>query len=166
MVVHIMDKGIDTGDVIYETRVPVRIGDNVNTLYHRIFETSRPLVPRLLDDLDAGTLPRKPQDMSKYLYNYEIEAKDYELDFRQPAEILLGRVALAPGKFYFVLKGEKIFVTRCTVIEEPGNARKYFLSTPFVVKNKLVFATPRRFLRMDSVTRGDKEFDPISLVRT
>ena len=165
MVVHFMDQGIDTGDIIYETRVPVLAGDNVNELYHRVFETSMLLVQRLLDDLDARALPRKPQDMSKYFYNYEIEGKDYELDFRQPAEVLLGRVAMAPGKFYFMLKDEKYFVTKCSVVAEPGNTRRYFLSVPFAVKNKFVFATPRRLLQIDSVRRGNKEFDPVSLMQ-
>jgi methionyl-tRNA formyltransferase len=164
MVVHFMDQGIDTGDILYETRVPVRTGDSVNTLYHRIFETSMPLVDRLLDDLDARVLPRKAQDMSRYFYNYEIEEKDWELDFRQPAEVLLGRVAMAPGKFCFVLKGERYFVARCSLVAEPGNARRYFINAPFVLKNKLVFATPRRFLQMDSILKGGREIDPLLLI--
>ncbi len=166
MVVHFLDQGIDTGDIIYETRVPIVPGDNVNSLYHRIFETSVPLVKRLLDDLDAGPLPRKPQDQAKYFYNYEIEDKDYELDFRQPAEVLLGRVAMAPGKFYFLLNGEKFFVTGCSVIKENQNSRRHFVRTPFAVNDKLVYATPRRFLQIESVTRDGREFDPISLLKT
>jgi len=165
MVVHFMDQGLDTGDVIYETRVPILAGDTVNSLYHRIFETSRPLVKRLLDDLDARSLPRKPQDQAKYFYNYEIEDKDYELDFRQPAEVLIGRVAMAPGKFYLVLNGERFFVTKCSVIEEHRHTRRYLVRTPFAVNNKLVFATPRGFLQIESVTREDREIDPISLLK-
>jgi methionyl-tRNA formyltransferase len=164
MVVHFMDQGIDTGDILYETRVPVRTGDNVDTLYHRIFQTSLPLVDRLLEDLDARALPRKPQDMSRYFYNYEIQEKDWELDFRQPAEVLRGRVEMAPGRFFFVLKGERYFVVKCSVVTEPGNARKYLLNAPFALRDKLVFATPRRFLQVDSVIKGDREIDPLSLL--
>jgi len=165
MVVHYLDEGIDTGDIIYETEVPILPGDTVNDLYHRIFETSMPLVKRLLDDLDAGAIPRKPQDPAKYFYNYEIEDKDYELDFRQPAEVLCGRVNMAPGKFYFVHNGERYFVTKCSVIEEHRKTRRFFVSAPFAVNNKLVFATPRRFLRVESVIKDNREFDPISLLK-
>ncbi|NIQ17494.1 MAG: hypothetical protein GTN43_01610 [Candidatus Aenigmarchaeota archaeon] len=119
MVVHHLDEGIDTGDIIYETRVPVRPGDTINEVYDRVWNTSTPLVERLLHDLDAKSLPRKPQDMSRYLYNYEINEKDFELDFRQPAEVLFGRVKMRPGKFYFILNGNRYFVKDCKVIAEP-----------------------------------------------
>ncbi len=164
MVVHYMDGGIDTGDIIYETRVPVKPGDTVNDLYRRVWTTSTPLVEGLLKDLDSRSLPRKPQDLSKYLYNYEITEKDFELDFRQPAEVLSGRVKMGPGKFYFIFNGEKYFVKDCSVIEEYVKTRKFQTGVPFTVNDKLVFATPRRFLQIDRIIRDGVEIDPVSLV--
>jgi methionyl-tRNA formyltransferase len=164
MVVHYLDEGIDTGDIIYETRVPVLMGDTVNDLYHRIFETSRPLVKRLLDDLEARSLPRKPQDVTKYFYNYEIEERDYELDFRQPAEVLKGRVMMAPGKFYFALKGGKYRVARCSVVDEPVNTRRFRTGKPYKMNGRLTFVTPRQFLQIDHVEREGSPVDPISLI--
>jgi methionyl-tRNA formyltransferase len=165
MVVHFLDDGLDTGDIIYETRVPILPGDTVNILYHRIFETSMPLVKRLLDDLEARALPRKPQNLSEYFYNYEIEEQDYALDFRQPAEVLCGRVMMLPGKFYFTLGGERYFVKSCSVVEEPGKTRRFFVSKPFAMDGYLVFATPRRFLRIESVIRDGREHNPLSLIK-
>jgi methionyl-tRNA formyltransferase len=164
MVVHFLDGGIDTGDVIYRTRVPVMPGDTVNTLYHRIFETSMPLVKRFLDDLEARRLPRTPQDMSQYFYNYEIEERDYELDFRQPAEVLLGRVQMLPGRFYFTLGGATYFVNECSVVDEHRASRRFFTGRPVAAGGHLVFATPRRFLRIESVTRDGRQVDPLSLL--
>jgi methionyl-tRNA formyltransferase len=164
MVVHYLDEGIDTGDIIYETRVPVLAGDTVNDLYHRIFETSMPLVKRLLDDLDARSLTRKPQDPAKYFYNYEIEEKDYELDFRQPADVLFGRVMMAPGKFYFTLKGENYHVTKCSAVDEPVNTRRFRTGVPYKMNGRLTFVTPRKFFRVEQVVKDGSTFDPISLI--
>jgi methionyl-tRNA formyltransferase len=63
--VHYLNEGIDTGDIIYETRVPVRPGDTINEVYNRVWNSSIPLVEQLLHDLDGKSLPRKTQDMSR-----------------------------------------------------------------------------------------------------
>jgi len=163
MVIHFMDDGIDTGDIIYEARVPVVPGDTINEVYNRAWETSTPLVERLLKDLDARALPRRPQDMSKYLYNYEITEKDFELDFRQPAEVLCGRVKMRPGKFYFEVKGERYYVTDCSVAAEHVYTRKFETGIPYTIEGRLVFVTPRKFLQVDGVIRDGVRIDPVSL---
>jgi methionyl-tRNA formyltransferase len=164
MVVHYLDAGIDTGDIIYETRVPVRRGDTIDGVYHRAWEKSTPLVKTLLEDLDAGTLPRRPQDLSRYHYNYEIVERDFELDFRQPAEILYGRVAMRPGKFYFLHRGEKYFVRKCTVIDEPVHTRRFYPGVPYNMKGQLAFVTPNKFLRIDELLKAGSQVDPLSIL--
>jgi methionyl-tRNA formyltransferase len=61
LTVHVMDQGIDTGDILYQVQVPVEPGDTVATLYDRVMAASVPLVPRLVADARAGTLVRRPQ---------------------------------------------------------------------------------------------------------
>ncbi len=163
MTVHYMDTGLDTGDIIYRTTVPVVSGDTVDTLYDRIWESSEALVPCLLKDLDDGTVPREPQDMSQYFYNYEIGEQDYELDFRQPAEVLFGRVKMMPGKFYFVFQGQKYFVNDCSIQDEPGVTRRFTLRAPYFLNDKLVFATPRKFLQIESILSKGEEVEPLAL---
>jgi methionyl-tRNA formyltransferase len=164
MVIHFMDQGIDTGEIIYETRVPVKIGDTINDVYNRVWNSSTPLIKRLLNDLDTENLPRKRQDMSKYFYNYEIVDKDFELDFRQPAEILYGRVTMMPGKFYFSYRNKKYYINKCNVIKEHVKVRKFSIGVPFSVKNKLVFATPRKFLQIDELVENKLIINPISII--
>jgi methionyl-tRNA formyltransferase len=164
MVVHYLDAGIDTGDIIYETRVPVRRGDTIDGVYHRVWETSTSLVKTLLEDLDAGTLPRRPQDLSRYHYNYEIVEQDFELDFRQPAEILYGRVVMRPGKFYFLHRGEKYFVRKCTVVDEPVYTRRFYPGVPYDMNGELVFVTPNKFLRVDELLKGGSPVHPLSIL--
>ena len=164
MVIHYMDGGIDTGDIIFETRVPVIPGDTIDKLYDRVWNNSIHFVEPLLKGLEKKSLPRRPQDISRYLYNYEITEKDFELDFRQPADVLYGRVEMAPCKFYFVLNDRKIFVKNCTVIDEHVKTRRFETGVPFTVNNKLVFATPGKFLQIDEVLKDDIKIDPLSLV--
>ncbi len=164
MVIHYMDDGIDTGDIIFETRVPVIPGDTIDKLYDRVWNNSIHFIEPLLKGLEKKSLPRRPQDLSRYLYNYEITEKDFELNFRQPADVLYGRVGMAPCKFYFVLNDRKFFVKNCTVIDEHVKTRRFETGVPFTVNNKLVFATPGKFLQIDEVLKDDIKIDPLSLV--
>ncbi len=153
MTIHFMDNGLDTGDIIRQSKVSVFAGDTIATLYNRIWDSSETLVPKLLKDLDNENLPRTPQDMSTYFYNYELSEKDFELDFRQPAEILYGRVKMLPGKFYYIWNGKKYYVKDCTIVKESKKNRKYILRTPIDDNGKTIFLTPRRYLQIDKVRK-------------
>ena len=165
MVVHFLDAGIDTGDIIYQTKVPVLPGDTIDKVYKRVFDTSEKLIGRLLDDIENESIPRKSQDFSKYLYNYEITEKDYELDFRQSAEVLFGRVKMAPGKFYFLMEGQKYGIQDCSIMEEPVKNRNFETGVPYVMNKKLVFVTPRKYLQVNEIIKDGKSIDPLLLVK-
>ena len=156
MVIHFMDNVLDTGDIIYQSKVPVYPGDTIAMLYDRIWDSSEPLVKKLLEEIESGCLPRTPQDMSRYLYNYELSEKDFELDFRQPAEILYGRVKMLPGKFYYLWNEEKYYVEDCSIIKESKNNRKYIFRKPLEHDGKIIFLTPRHYLQIDRVSKIKK----------
>jgi len=160
MVIHFMDRGIDTGDIAYKSSVPVRPGDTIECLYERIYETCPGLIEQLLADLENDAIPRTPQDMSDYIYNYEIVDGDFELDLRQPAEILEGRIKMLPGRFYFVLRGEKYFVKNCEVFNEHVETRRYTTGRPYPLDDNVFFVTPRKFLR---ITAAEKEGQAVDL---
>ena len=50
------------------------------------------------------------------------------------------------------------------VIDEHVKTRRFETGVPFAVNNKLVFATPRKFLQIDEVLKDDIKIDPLSLV--
>ena len=156
MVIHFMDNVLDTGDIIYQSKVPVYPGDTIAMLYDRIWDSSESLVKKLIEEIESGCLPRTPQDMSRYLYNYELSEKDFELDFRQPAEILYGRVKMLPGKFYYLWNEEKYYVEDCSIVKESKNNRKYIFRKPLENGGKNIFLTPRYYLQIDKVSRIKK----------
>ena len=165
MTLHYMDCGLDTGDIVYLSKVPVYLGDDIASLYDRIWDSSEALIDRLLKDLEKKSLPRIPQNMSKYLYNYELSDKDFELDFRIEAEILFGRVVMMPEKFYFSFNNKKYYVKECSVVKEPEIGRFYNLRKPFLYNNKITFITPKYYLQIERLIRNGKEIDPISLLK-
>lgn len=166
MALHFMDAGLDTGDLIYDNRVPVLPGDTVDSLYERIWDNCEPLVKRLLDDLDNDSLPRQPQDPDLYFYNYELDERDFELDFRQPALLLKNRVEMMRGKFYFVHEGRRLYVQECSTVEEPSYTRNFKLRVPFLLDGNLTLVTPRQFLQIDKVFEDGNVVDPLTLIDT
>jgi methionyl-tRNA formyltransferase len=59
--VHLVDEGIDTGDILYQVPVDVGDGDTVSALYERVMEVSLPLVSNLIMDAANGALRPRPQ---------------------------------------------------------------------------------------------------------
>jgi len=165
MVIHFMDKGIDTGDIAYRSKIPVNPGDTIETLYERIYGTCPGLIKQLMTDMENNAIPGTPQNYSDYIYNYEIISKDFELDFRQPAEVLMGRIKMLPGKFYFFLDGEKYFVEDCIVFKEHVDTRKFETGKPYMLDNEIYFVTPRGFLKITSAEKDGQKADLLSLVK-
>ncbi|MES0341859.1 MAG: formyltransferase family protein [Candidatus Humimicrobiaceae bacterium] len=165
MVIHFMDEGIDTGDIAYQSQIPVKPGDTIDVLYERIYKTCPGLIEKLMSDMDKNAIPRTPQNYSDYIYNYEITGKDYELDFRQPAEILMSRVSMLPGKFYFILDGEKYFIKNCRVFKEYVNSRKFESGKLYRLNNEVFFVTPRGFLEIIHAEKDGKKVDLLSLIK-
>ncbi len=163
MVIHYMDKGIDTGDIAYRSEVPVNTGDTIDVLYERIYKTCPGLIKQLMTDMEEEEIPGTPQSYSDYIYNYEITGKDFELDFRQPAQVLMGRIKMLPGKFYFVLDGEKYPVMDCKVFKEHVDTRKFETGKPYMLDNKAFFVTPRSFLEITFAEKDGQKVDLLNL---
>jgi methionyl-tRNA formyltransferase len=156
MAVHFMDSGLDTGEIAYKSYVPVEDGDTVDSLYDRIWKNDESIVKQLLDDIDNDCVPRTPQDRTEYTYNYVPHEKDFEFDFRQPAQLLVNRHLVKPNKSYIVLNGEKYPVSKCTAIDEPTTSRNFKLNTPYECNGNLVYMTPNKWLQIDQLIQDDE----------
>jgi methionyl-tRNA formyltransferase len=165
MVIHFMDKGIDTGDVAYRSEVSVNPGDTIEVLYERIYDTCPDLIKQLMTDIEKDAIPRTPQNYADYIYNYEIIDSDFELDFRQPAQVLMGRVKMLSGKFYFILDGEKYFVKDCMVFKEHVDTRKFETGKPYRLDNKIFFVTPRSYFEIIQAEKDGQKVDLLSLIK-
>lgn len=67
--VHLVDEGVDTGDVLYQSQVQTQPGDNFHTYIWRIASGSRDIVIRAMQDAVNGTLtPYKPEGPSRQYF--------------------------------------------------------------------------------------------------
>jgi len=165
MAVHFMDSGLDTGEIAYKSYVPVEDGDTVDTLYDRIWKNDEPMIKQLLDDIETDTIPRTPQDKSQYTYNYVPHEKDFELDFRQDAQLLVNRHLVKPYKSYIVLNRNHYPVHECQAIDEPTTSRNFKLNTPYECNGKLVYMTPNKWLQIDQLMLEDKPHPALELAQ-
>jgi methionyl-tRNA formyltransferase len=115
LTVHEMGAGLDTGDIMFQVRVPVREGDSVSALYDRIMTESVPLVSKLVSAA-AGRIPRAPQPAEGGSYFGATKDEDFRLDWRKDAATLVRWIAATPGKCFFVAGGRKHFAHDARVL--------------------------------------------------
>lgn len=66
--VHLVDEGVDTGDILYQSEVRTKPGDNFHTYIWRIAAGSREIVIRAMQDALNGTLTPYKREMSSKQY--------------------------------------------------------------------------------------------------
>jgi methionyl-tRNA formyltransferase len=101
LTVHVMDAGLDTGDILYQVRVRTRKCDTVASLYDRIMERSLGLVARLIHDAGQGKLHRQPQTGLGASYYSSVSPEDFKLDWARDAE-QLRFCEVASQRFFFI----------------------------------------------------------------
>jgi methionyl-tRNA formyltransferase len=120
LTVHVLDAGLDTGDILYQIRVRTRRDDSVGSLYDRIMDRSVTLVGRLISDAEAGTLKRRPQTAGEGSYFSSVSEDDFRLDWRRPAKELQRWVCTTPGRCFFEGSTGRVFVLDAEVTPEMG----------------------------------------------
>jgi methionyl-tRNA formyltransferase len=62
--VHYLDKGEDTGDIIYQTRIHIKSGEKFEEVSHNLSFTGAKLISKLMKDLEGGNISRIKQPIS------------------------------------------------------------------------------------------------------
>lgn len=120
LTVHVMDSGIDTGDLLYQVRVPTRKNDTVHSLYDRIMVKSVKLVPRLVQDAENGILRRTPQPEAGKSYFTSIQEDDFRLCWSQAARQLRRWIIMTPGECFSMTAGVRIYFQDAEVVSALG----------------------------------------------
>jgi methionyl-tRNA formyltransferase len=105
---HVLDAGLDTGDVLYQVRLRTRRDDSVDSLYDRIMNRSVGLVGRLIADAEAGRLLRRPQGTEGASYFSSVSEEDFRLDWRRDAEQLRRWICTTPARCFSEVAGERV----------------------------------------------------------
>jgi methionyl-tRNA formyltransferase len=127
----LMDAGLDTGDILLQTRIALADEDNLGTLEPKLAEVGATLLIETLRRLAAGDCLRIPQDSSAVTLAPSLPPDTGAIDWRRPAtEIhnLVRGVTPRPGAF-FLWQGKRVKVWKTRLVEDipagdPGRLEK------------------------------------------
>lgn len=110
---HVIEGGIDEGDILLQRRFDIAPGDTALTLNTRCFEAAIDSFPELAEALATGVPARQKQDLSQRSYfslSHRPAAAGY-LDFSEPAETVEALIrALDHGDYWNPLTRPKILI--------------------------------------------------------
>jgi methionyl-tRNA formyltransferase len=83
--VHWMEPGIDTGAIAYEASFPLTDADTGLSVSLRCVREGLPLLERLLEDAERGTIPAQAQDLSRRRYFGREAPQEGRIDWSRTA---------------------------------------------------------------------------------
>ncbi|MBC8286544.1 MAG: methionyl-tRNA formyltransferase [Nitrospinae bacterium] len=127
----IMDKGMDTGDILLMQETPVKETDNAQTLHDTLSEMGGTLILETLKRLEENTLLPVPQDHSQATYAAKLKKEEGLIHWEQSAIILLNQVrGLTPWPgTYTLLNKKRLRILKVQVIDgtpddDPGKVAR------------------------------------------
>ena len=111
-----MDEGLDTGDMLLKTVVPITADETGGTLHDKLSAAGAELLIRTLEQMEAGTLRRIPQT-GETCYVGTLKKSMGEMDWSRPAEELERQVrGLNPWpSAYTFLNGKTLKIWKAEV---------------------------------------------------
>jgi len=124
-----MDEGLDTGDILIQTEVPIEKDDTTESLQERLSLLGANILIETIEKIKEGNITPKSQDHSKASYAPPIRKEDGRIDWKRKAEEIDRQVrAFNPwpgaftkwdGKLLKIFKGE---VRNRETNDQPGTA--------------------------------------------
>jgi methionyl-tRNA formyltransferase len=87
-----LDAGMDEGDILLQSELPIHPGEHAPAVFHRLVEAGVPLLGKTLSGLPEGVLTPRPQDHDMATYAPIISRQDGEPDPGLPAPMMEGLV--------------------------------------------------------------------------
>jgi methionyl-tRNA formyltransferase len=116
LTVHVMDPGIDTGDILYQVHVRVFKQDTIERLYDRIIARSLPLISRLIQECRLGTIKFSPQPPEQGSYFSSISDEDFRILWSGKAETIRRWITITPGRCYADIGGYRLNFKSASVV--------------------------------------------------
>jgi methionyl-tRNA formyltransferase len=142
-----MDEGLDTGDVLLQTRLEIAPDETGGSLHDRLAAVAPEALHKALAQLQAGTAARIPQDSSAATYAPKLEREHGRIDWNEPAALIERKIrAFNPWPGAFTL-----------LCDEAGAERKLKIHRASLVaggskdSEKLVIAAKDGALRLEEV---------------
>ncbi len=128
-----MDEGMDTGDILLSSKVPIRPDDTSGSLHRRLAEVGARLLIETLIKLKSCNLVGKVQDKSSATYAPLLKKEDGRIDWARDAkslDALIRGMNPWPGAFTFLF-GKRLKVLKARDLqkrtkEKPGTVLEGF----------------------------------------
>ena len=142
-----MDKGIDTGDMLLRAETEIGETETCGELTERLSRIGAELLSETLKRLEAGTLERIPQNESEMTYDPMLEKEMGEVDFSRTAGQVRGQInGLNPWPCVSVpLPEGRLKLLRACEAEEGGEPGTVLRADP---KSGLIIACGERAVRI------------------
>jgi methionyl-tRNA formyltransferase len=114
-----MDEGVDTGDILLQSRVDIAPDETGGSLHDKLAQVAPDALREALQQLANGTAPRTVQDSALASYAQKLEREDGEIDWSEPAALIERKVRAFdpwPGASTIV-NGRKLKIFRSAVDE-------------------------------------------------
>ena len=123
-----MDEGLDTGDVLLQTRLEIAADETGGSLHDRLAQIAPDSLREALARLQRGNAARVPQDSSTATYAPKLEREDGRIDWSEPAALIERKIRAFnpwPGAFT-ILRDEagaerKLKIHRASLVAERSN---------------------------------------------
>lgn len=127
-----MDEGIDTGDMLLKAETDILPTETCGELTERLSRIGAELLTRTLDELEAGTLKRIPQNEAEMTYDPMLNKAMGIPDFSRDAAKVRGLInGLNPWPCVSVpLDGERIRLLRADTADGSGTAGTVLKADP------------------------------------
>ncbi|MDR3710812.1 MAG: methionyl-tRNA formyltransferase [Capsulimonadaceae bacterium] len=118
-----MDAGMDTGDILLQSRRIIEPADTIERLEEKLSADGAELILETLNLLERGECPRTPQDAAEVTYAPSLASDHGYLDLNRPAvelSHLIRGVTPRPGAFIgFGGKRIKVWTAEPALVAEP-----------------------------------------------
>jgi methionyl-tRNA formyltransferase len=127
-----MDEGLDTGDVMLQTRIEIAPHETGGSLHDRLAAIAPAALKEALAQLQAGTAPSMPQDSAAATYAPKLERGQGRIDWSEPATLIERKIRAFdpwPGAFTVLRDAtgsdRKLKIFRASVVDscsaDPAN---------------------------------------------
>ena len=97
-----MDEGLDTGDILLQSRLEIARDETGGSLYERLAQIAPAALDEAITHLQKGNAPRIPQDSSVATYAPKLGREDGRIDWAEPAVLIERKIRAFdpwPGAF-------------------------------------------------------------------
>ncbi|MFG1733639.1 methionyl-tRNA formyltransferase [Paenibacillus sp. 843] len=118
-----MAEGLDTGDMIARTEVPIEDNDTAGTMFEKLSQAGAELLRRELPRLVKGKVEAEPQDDSKATYAPNLTRDDERIDWSRTSREIYNQIrGLVPYSGGFTLWNGEVF--KVWAAAKPDSAQK------------------------------------------